>query len=214
MFKEIFAGFLALCILWFCFRLLYKKSEKVAAWAVTGLLVLFCAANIIYNSLNIFPDFYMDIINGRFRYGTFSENLFAYSDEFMFQDEILFPVLRNRHVSLDDSAEFYEKFFNLYAASTNSIAVTESQRDSVITHLDEFAFSHEFSCIGIMDYAKDFLPPELEPAFEEEAYPMVYIHTESLRGQKKLVAVMDTDYTLCLMSEDYYDTITGGNNNA
>lgn len=210
MFKEAITGVLFLCLLWLLLRILKKKNPGLMARLALGLTALFCLANIVYNSRNIFPDFYMDIINGRFRYGTFSGNLFAYSDEFMFQDEILFPILRGRHVTLDESAGFYEKFFGLYADSLTLSAVPEAKRQAVLAHADSFDFCHEFSCIGIMDYVTETLPPELAPAFEEEVYPLLYINTASLQGQRQLRLVMDEDYTIYLMSEPYYQEITGG----
>ena len=161
----------------------------------------------------MFPDFYMDIINGRFRYGTFSGNLFAYSDEFMFQDNILFPVLRNRSVTLDDAAGFYEKFFTLYADECLTEHISDPQRESILSHKADFDFSHEFSCIGIMDYVKDKIPDSLTDSFENEVYPDVFIHTGSLKGQQQLVVIMDADYNLYVMSEAYYEEITGGAHN-
>ena len=119
---------------------------------IIWILLLSCFANVIYNHLVMFPDFYMDTVSGVFRYGTFKGNLLAYSDEFMFQDEIIFPVLRDRQVFLDTDAGFYEKFFSLYAGSCEPLSAVSEHRDAIISRAEDFDFSHEFSCMGIMDY--------------------------------------------------------------
>lgn len=211
MFKEAFIGIFLLFFFYFIYRLLQKKKPKAAAIVFVAVLLLSCAGNIIYNAIVMFPDYYMDIINGRFRYGTMSENLFAYSDEFMFQDEIIFPVLRNRSVSLDESADFYQKFISLYSDSYETVSISPEEKEIIRSHQTDFAFAHEFTCIGIMDYVTDDLPDALTASFEEEKYPMLYIHTASLKGQKQLTAVMDESYSLYVMSTDYYTEITGGN---
>lgn len=213
MFKEAFVGIIILFLFYLLCRRLYHKKQRALSSLVMICLVIACLANIIYNAVVMFPDFYMDIINGRFRYGTFSGNLFAYSDEFMFQDNILFPVLRNRTVTLDDTAGFYEKFFTLYADECITGQITDPQREAILSHKTDFDFSHEFSCIGIMDYVKDEIPDSLTDSFENEIYPDVFIHTGSLNGQQRLVVIMDADYDLYVMSEAYYEEITGGTSN-
>lgn len=210
MFKEALIGIFCLFLFYLLFRSLWKKNQKTAALTAFSLLGAACLANILYNAQVMFPDFYMDTVTGPYRYGTFSENLFAYSDEFMFQDNILFPILRNRSVSLDTSAQFYEKFFTLYAKSCEQQDFSGQERDALLAHAEEFDFSHEFSCIGIMDYVTDSIPKALEASFEEEIYPTLYIHTASLKDEPALVVLMDSDYTLYVMGKTYYQGITGG----
>ena len=207
MFKEAFAGVCALFLFYLIFCLLWKKDRKTAKTILLSLLLFSCIANCIYNVLVMFPDFYMDVINGRFRYGTFSENLLAYSDEFMFRDEIIFPVLKNRRVSLDDTAGFYEKFVSLYADDYTTVGIGEAGREAVRSHHADFDFSHEFTCTGIMDYVTDDIPKVLLPSFEEERYPTLHINTASLKGQPRLVLVMEPDYSLYVMGEAYYEEI-------
>jgi len=209
MFKEAFAGIIILFFFYSFCLFLRKKSPKALSTLMIAALGVFCVANIIYNFLNIFPDYYMDIVNGRFRYGTFSGNLFAYSDEFMFRDEIIYPVLRNRSVSLDKNADFYEKFVSLFAEKYERIEIPQEARQSLLSHQGDFDFSHEFSCIGIMDYVTDEIPEELIPSFDEEIYPTLYINTNSLKDQSRLTLIMGQDYSLYVMSEAYYQTITG-----
>lgn len=213
MFKEALIGICILIALYAVFRLIWKKNKRIGAVILAAALLLSCSANIVYNGVVIFPDFYMDIINGRFRYGTFSENLFAYSDEFMFQDEIIFPVLRGRMVFLDTDAELYEKFISLYAEEYKPLSVSSQQKQSACSRTADFDFSHEFTCIGIMDYVTDEIPQELVPSFDEEAYPMLYINTSSLKGQQQLAAMMDENYNLYIMSKTYYDKMTKGESN-
>lgn len=211
MFKEALAGIFCLFLFYCICKFLWKKNKPGLAALVAVVLSSSCLAGILYNAKVMYPDFYMDTVTGPYRYGTFSGNLFAYSDEFMFQDNILFPVLRNRTVLLDNSADFYEKFFSLYAKSSESIEISESSRSSVLTSVSDFDFSHEFSCIGIMDYVTDGIPQELTASFEEEIYPTIYIQTASLEDEPTLVVIMDSDYTLYVMGQTYYQNLTGGN---
>ena len=212
MFKEALIGIFILFLFYLVWRQLWKKNRRTAGAVLTVILLLSCFANVIYNHLVMFPDFYMDTVSGVFRYGTFKGNLLAYSDEFMFQDEIIFPVLRDRQVFLDTDAGFYEKFFSLYAGSCEPLSAVSEHRDAIISRAEDFDFSHEFSCMGIMDYVTDGLPQELTASFEKEIYPTLYINTASLQGQQQLAAVMDENYDLYIMSKAYYDNTTGGNN--
>ena len=209
MFKEAFIGIFILFLFYLLCRFLWKKNQQKLSVLILLALVISCGANIAYNARNTFPDFYMDTVTGAYRYGTFSENLFAYSDEFMFQDNILFPILKNRTVELDTSAGFYEKFISLYAEDYVPLEVTENSRSAILTHVSDFDFSHEFSCIGIMDYAKDEIPAQLISSFDEDIYPWVYIHTASLKDQQQLVCIMGSDYSFYVMGKDYYTTVTG-----
>lgn len=214
MFKEAIAGIFILFLFYLLCRFLYKKNKKTLSVLTLTILAVSCLANIVYNSLVMFPDFYMDTVGGVFRYGTFSGNLFSYSDEFMFQDNILFPILKNRTVSLDDSAGFYTKFFSLYSKGTETVPIPEQTRRKILSlKKEDFDFSHEFSCIGIMDYVTEEIPAELLPSFEEEIYPTLYINTASLSEQPSLVVVMSSDYSLYVMGTEYYNAIVGGNNN-
>ena len=214
MFKEALAGIFILFLFYLFCRFLWFRNKKLLSGLVFVMLIVSCAANIIYNAFVMFPDFYMDTVSGTYRYGTLRENLFSYSDEFMFQDNILFPVLKNRTVALDSNADFYGKFFSLYSKNCASFTPSSENREIVIQRKEDFDFSHEFTCIGIMDYVKDEIPDALTDSFEEESYPYVYINTASLRGAADLVVIMDADYTLYVMSGSYYNEITGGNGNA
>lgn len=213
MFKEAFAGIFILFLFYLLCRSLRKKSNKLLSVLVISILGISCIANIIYNAAVMFPDFYMDTVSGVYRYGTFSGNLFAWSDEFMFQDEIIFPILKNRTVSLDTSADFYEKFISLYAKEYDRIAITDNLRREALSCQEDFDFSHEFSCIGIMDYVTDEIPEELAPSFAEEIYPTLYVNTDSLKGQSHLVFLMEPDYSLYVMGEAYYTMMTGDSSN-
>lgn len=209
MFKEALAGTLVLCLFYLTVRRLWKRRPKAVSALFLAVLFFSCIANSVYNGLVMFPDFYMDTVNGPFRYGTFSGNLFAYSDAFMFQDEILFPILKNRCVLLDAEGDFYERFVSLYSEEYDRIQVTKQDRQTVRAHREDFDFCHPFTCIGIMDYVTEQIPESLIPAFEEEIYPMLYINTDSLKDQSRLVFVMNPDYSLYVMSEAYYREITG-----
>lgn len=210
MFKE---AFLIVILLFLFYFIIKKLSARRPAWIIGltgGLLVLFCAGNLIYNQLYTFPDYYMDTKTGVYRYGTFRENLFAYNSEFRFQDEVLFPILKNRTVLLDDSTDFYHKFFTMFSKDVRSVTLSEQERQVLLSHKEDFDFSHEFTCIGIMDYVTDDIPEELVPTMDEKIYPPVYINTASLQGKEQLIAVVDQDYSLYIMSVDYYNRIQEG----
>ena len=207
MFKE---AFLIVILLFLFYFIIKKVSARRPAWIIglTGrLLVLFCAGNLIYNQLFTFPDFYMDTKTGMYRYGTFRENLFSYNSEFRFQDEILFPILKNRTVLLDDSAGFYQKFFSMFSKDVKATELSAKEREILLSHRDDFDFSHEFTCIGTMNYVTDDIPEALIPTMEEKVYPWVYVNTSSLQGKEQLIALIDQDYNLYIMSVDYYKQI-------
>lgn len=207
MFKEAFLIVILLVLFYF---ILKKVSARRPAWIIGltgGLLVLFCAGNLIYNQLFTFPDFYMDTKTGVYRYGTFRENLFAYNSEFRFQDEILFPILKNRTVLLDDSAGFYHKFFSMFSKDVKAAELSAEEREILLSHKDDFDFSHEFTCIGTMNYVTDDIPEALVPTMEEKVYPWIYVNTSSLQGKEQLIALIDADYNLYIMSVDYYKQI-------
>ena len=75
MFKEAFAGIFILFLFYLLCRFLYRKHIKTLSVLTIAILTFACASNIVYNSLVMFPDFYMDTVGGVFRYGTFSGNL-------------------------------------------------------------------------------------------------------------------------------------------
>lgn len=207
MFKE---AFLIAIILFLFYFFIKKISARRPKWIIglTGsLLLLFCAGNVIYNQLFTFPDFYMDTKTGVYRYGTFRENLFAYNSEFRFQDEILFPILKNRTVLLDDSAGFYHKFFSMFSGNVQSVVLSGEERKILLSHKDDFDFSHEFTCIGTMNYVTDNIPEALVATMDKKIYPWVYINTSSLKGQEQLIALIDQDYSLYIMSVEYYKQI-------
>lgn len=207
MFKEAFL----IVILLFLFYIIIKKLSARKPGRIIGLtgglLILFCAGNLIYNQLYTFPDFYMDTKTGVYRYGTFRENLFAYNSEFRFQDEILFPILKNRTVLLDDSSGFYHKFFTMFSKDVQAVTLSGEERENLLSHKEDFDFSHEFTCIGTMNYVTDNIPEALVPTMDEKIYPRVYINTSSLQGKEQLIALIDQDYNLYIMSVDYYQQI-------
>lgn len=207
MFKEA----VLIVVLLFLFYIVIKKlSVRRPAWIIGltgGLLVLFCAGNLIYNQLFTFPDYYMDTKTGVYRYGTFRENLFAYNSEFRFQDEILFPILKNRTVLLDDSSDFYHKFFTMFSKDVQAVTLSGEERETLLSHKEDFDFSHEFTCIGTMNYVTEDIPEVLVPTMDEKIYPWVYVNTSSLQGKEQLIALIDADHNLYIMSVDYFKQI-------
>lgn len=207
MFKEAFLIVILLFLFYIIIKKLSARKPDRIIGLSGGLLILFCAGNLIYNQLYTFPDFYMDTKTGVYRYGTFRENLFAYNSEFRFQDEILFPILKNRTVLLDDSSDFYHKFFTMFSKDVQAVTLSGEERENLLSHKEDFDFSHEFTCIGTMNYVTDNIPEALVPTMDEKIYPWVYINTSSLQGKEQLIALIDQDYNLYIMSVDYYQQI-------
>lgn len=207
MFKE---AVLIVVLLFFFYLVIKKLSVRRPALIIGltgGLLILFCAGNLIYNQLFTFPDYYMDTKTGVYRYGTFRENLFAYNSEFRFQDEILFPILKNRTVLLDDSSDFYHKFFTMFSKDVQTVTLSVEERETLLSHKEDFDFSHEFTCIGTMNYVTEDIPEALVPTMDEKIYPWVYVNTSSLQGKEQLIALIDQEYNLYIMSVDYFKQI-------
>ena len=207
MFKE---AVLIVVLLFFFYLVIKKLSVRKPKWIIGltgGLLILFCAGNLIYNQLFTFPDYYMDTKTGVYRYGTFRENLFAYNSEFRFQDEILFPILKNRTVLLDDSSDFYHKFFTMFSKDVQTVTLSVEERETLLSHKEDFDFSHEFTCIGTMNYVTEDIPEALVPTMDEKIYPWVYVNTSSLQGKEQLIALIDQEYNLYIMSVDYFKQI-------
>ena len=207
MFKE---AVLIVVLLFFFYLVIKKLSVRRPGLIIGltgGLLILFCAGNLIYNQLFTFPDYYMDTKTGVYRYGTFRENLFAYNSEFRFQDEILFPILKNRTVLLDDSSDFYHKFFTMFSKDVQTVTLSVEERETLLSHKEDFDFSHEFTCIGTMNYVTEDIPEALVPTMDEKIYPWVYVNTSSLQGKEQLIALIDQEYNLYIMSVDYFKQI-------
>lgn len=207
MFKE---AVLIVVLLFFFYLVIKKLSVRRPGLIIGltgGLLILFCAGNLIYNQLFTFPDYYMDTKTGVYRYGTFRENLFAYNSEFRFQDEILFPILKNRTVLLDDSSDFYHKFFTMFSKDVQTVTLSVEERETLLSHKEDFDCSHEFTCIGTMNYVTEDIPEALVPTMDEKIYPWVYVNTSSLQGKEQLIALIDADYNLYIMSVDYFKQI-------
>lgn len=208
MFKEFFCGVLVLLILYLALRFFCKKNNGLPLFAVWILLGLFALLSTLYNSVNILPNTYLETSTGVFRYGTCSENLFAWSDEFRYRDEILFPILRERKVAIDENGDFYRRFFTLFSAKAyeTPLSIPDNVRRAILEDESAFTFESGFNIIGLTDYAKDEIPQSLRRDFEEKIFPSVRINTDSLEGETELVAMVTEDYSLYLMGRAYYDS--------
>lgn len=210
MFKEFLLGVLILFIVYLVLRFFYKKNIHKNTYSsfIFGLLGVFILFMLTYNMFNIYPDTYLDTYTGVYRYGTFSENLFAYSKEFRYRDEILFPILRNRTVELDSNGSFYKRFFSMFSEDlSENLSVPEVKRKRILSDTSSFDYQTDFNCIGLMDYATDSIPEELRDSFDEKKFPGLYINTSSLKNNSYLVAMVDSDYTVYLMGKSYYELI-------
>lgn len=210
MFKEFILGVFILCILYIILRLYIKNNNNrlpfLPVCMVFGLLALI---SFIYNGLNVFPSLYLDTSTGVYRYGKLSGNLFAYSDEFRYRDQILFPILKERTVYLDQNSGFYNKFFSLFSreAVSDQLNIQESVRERVLTDQAAFDYVTDFNSIALMDYATDSIPLELEAAFDDKQYPKLYINLSSIKGSEALVVMTQPDYSVYIMGEAYYKAL-------
>lgn len=199
MFKEALVTVLCFIVIYIIFRVLLRKKELLAKQLLAGLLALTLLLNIGYNVHAFFPAFVLDGIN---YLGDASGNLFIYNKESEFSDQILFPVLQNRAVLIDESADFYALFFNTFAEKTTKVSLTADERASLISTQDQLSFSDRFPIVNLANYAF----PEYMKISE---IPMLYLDEEALVGEDTLVAVADEGGNLYLFAQSTYREVTG-----
>ncbi len=203
MFKEFAAGCAVLIILYIICKQIQKKAPGALRIIILSVLGLCIVLQVVYNCLVMFPGYYMETPRGKWRFGTFSENLLAYNDGWDFRDEILQPILKHRSIKLDDTAPYYRKYFELLSPSCETASFEQSMKESVFSHEAEFDFKTTFETFRIMDYVKepDLVPAELTEMFEEEEAPDLYIHMESVKEEDKLVCLVNEDHAAFILGE-------------
>ncbi len=199
MFKEALVTVLCFIAIYIIFRVLLRKKELLAKQLLAGLLALTLLLNIGYNVHAFFPAFVLDGIN---YLGDASGNLFIYNEESEFPDQILFPVLQNRTVLIDESADFYALFFNTFAKKTTKVSLTADERASLISAQERLSFSARFSITSLVNYAF----PEYAEISE---IPMLYLDEDALSGADTLIAVADAGGNLYLFAQSTYQEVTG-----
>lgn len=195
MYKEfgiIFVVFLAVAVI---MRRLYKKdNQRFRSVTVAG-LILCILLNIGYNVRRIFPDFVYESVP----IGDSRENLFVYKSDSQFRWQILNRVAENRTVLLDSNGKMYQRYFEIFAEECAEIEIAEHARDAVWQNRADFDETAELSMIKQLTYAF--------PEWEREELPVLYLNTGDLRECSTLVAVVDEQDNLYVMSEVYYETV-------
>lgn len=199
MFKEAFITVLCFIGIYVIFRILIRKNELLAKRLIVAGLTLTLFLNIGYNVHAFFPSLVLDGVN---YLGDAKGNLFIYNEESEFRDQILFPVLQNRTVLVDGSADFYSLFFRTFAGSTEDVTLTENERTALISARDTLSFSAPFKIVSLMNYAF--------PAYMEiSEIPRLYLDETGLSGEAVLIAFSDDTGDLYLFTEKSYREVTG-----
>ncbi|MCM1538851.1 MAG: hypothetical protein NC254_10695, partial [bacterium] len=117
------------------------------------------------------------------------------------RDQILFPVLQNRTVLVDDSANFYILFFRTFAGSTDDFSLAPDERSVLISMCDTLSFSTSLRLINLMNYAF--------PGYQELTnIPTLYLDEAALSGEYTLIAVSDNHQNLYLFTQKTYREVT------
>lgn len=199
MFKEAFVTMLCLIGIYVVFRILIRKNEPLAKKFITGGLLLTLILNIGYNGYAFFPRLVLDDKN---YLGDAEENLFIYNAPSEFRDQIIFPVLQNRAVLVDESAGFYTLFLSTFSKNVTELSLAPVDRDSLISARDRLSFSTEFSMVNLANYAF----PEY---IEISEVPDLYLDEDSLSDEDTLIAVSDESGNLYLFTQSTYREVTG-----
>lgn len=199
MFKEAFITVLCFIGIYVILRILIRKNELLAKRLIVAGLTLTLFLNIGYNVHAFFPALVIDGIN---YLGDAEDNLFIYNEESEYRDQILFPVLQNRTVRIDESAACYALFFRTFAKSTETLSLTENECAMLISAQDMLSFSAPLKIINLMNYAF--------PSYTEiSEIPMLYLDESNLSGEDTLVAVSDDNGNLYLFTQKAYLEVTG-----
>ena len=199
MFKEAFLTVLCFIGIYVIFRILIRKNELLAKRLIVAGLTLTLFLNISYNVHAFFPALVLDGIN---YLGDARGNLFIYNEESEFRDQILFPVLQNRTVLVDGSADFYSLFFRTFAGLAEDVTLTENERAALISARDTLSFSAPFKIVSLMNYAFPVYIGISE-------IPYLYLDEAGLSGEAVLIAVSDDTGDLYLFTEKNYREVTG-----
>lgn len=199
MFKEALIIFILFTILYFVLRRLLAKKPQYFRVTAISLLLLFTALNNFYNLRHLFPEFVLD---GTTPLGDCRENLFLYKDDSEYSCQILFPILQNRTVLTDARSDFYDLFFRTFSGDTSSLNVTTLDAELVYEQSSRFAYQSVLHLVTMLDYAF----PGNEALAEN---PLLFVHTDSLAGDDTLVAIVDEELNLYVMSASYYRQLTG-----
>lgn len=199
MFKEAFITVLCFTGIYVILRFLLQKNELLAKRLIAGALTLTLLLNIGYNIHTFFPSLVLDGIN---YLGDADGNLFIYNEESEFTDQILFPVLRNRTVLIDESAQFYELFLRTFSGTAEELSLSENDCALLLSTPDNFSFTAPLHIVELANYA-----------FPDHAklpeMPVLYLDEDGLASEDTLIAISDDAGNLYLFAEKTYLEVTG-----
>lgn len=199
MFKEAFITVLCFTGIYVILRFLLQKNELLAKRLIAGALTLTLLLNIGYNIHTFFPSLVLDGIN---YLGDADGNLFIYNEESEFTDQILFPVLRNRTVLIDESAQFYELFLRTFSGTAEELSLSENDCALLLSTPDNFSFTAPLHIVELANYA-----------FPDHAklpeMPVLYLDEDGLAGEDTLIAISDDAGNFYLFAEKTYLEVTG-----
>ncbi len=205
MFKEAIIVVFAFIVLYVVLRLLLRKKPQAFRVTALALLIGTIVLNSYYNLKTFFPNFVLD---GHVPLGDCSENLFVYKEDSQYPCQIIFPVLQGRNVRADDSCQYFDFFLHTFSDGATSISISDADRETILAHADDFPSISRFYLLEMMNYAFKEEAPQLENVGFDEL-PFLYVQTEALTGDDTLIAIVDENYNLYLMSETYFSELTG-----
>lgn len=196
MFKEAAVTAVLFIVLFFLLRSLLSRKRRAFQTVSFCLIIGSLLLNVFYNLKNLFPEFVLD---ETVPLGDCHENLFLYKADSQYPCQILFPILQNRTVLVDSSCGFYDLFLHTFSKGTRTIDISENDAALIISSSEQFTHKSILHLVTLMDYAF----PDNHMITNE---PLVYIRTDGLNEADTLVAVIDNNLNLYLLSErDFYE---------
>lgn len=193
MFKETLLLFtIALCLC-FVLRLLLDKKPHFFCLITILVLISTVAINIVYNIQAFLPEFVLD---DQVPLGDCKENLFLYKADSQYPCEIIFPLLQDRDICIDSSSTYYDLFLETFSNKTSKISLSDQEREAVISETS-FSKITPFPLIELMNYA-------FKESYTFKELPTLYIQTNSLSHDDTLIALIDENCNLYLMSKTYF----------
>lgn len=197
MFKEFGLILMGFFILYWILKWVYYRNVTLFQKILIGLLLFSVVLSTGYNLRYIVPNFNYENVS----LGDCKENLFTYKDDSEFQWQILFPVLKERKVYLDDTGTDYDQFFKLYSNEVEKITIDQAIVQKIEGEKEVFTTNIRMTLIDLLNYA--FEP--YDSTRYEDSYPFLRINIDSLKGENELVAIVDANRNIYLMSKSYYD---------
>jgi len=191
MIKEFILICIIMCILWVVLSKLIAKISRVniRQWIPAMIIIVAILVNVVYNTVRFFPDTWLSTVGGDYKYGTFTGNMLTFSDDFMYQEEMLFPLLKNRTVYLDSKALYCKKFFETYSKSVEMVDLAERVKIGPAYNYD---YIFEFEALDQMSYTWDEnMTDDIKANFEEDKFPKIFLNMAELAESDSIVVAAD-----------------------